>query len=64
MSSTGSVACLLRMNIQGVGDTTEAVGRILWRNSTREAVRWLMNGATITTPGKPGTPALPGEIAP
>jgi hypothetical protein len=67
MSSTGSVAFVSSgWNIQGVGDY-DGSGRagILWRNSTTEQVYvWLMNGATITSTGSPGTPAASWEIAP
>jgi hypothetical protein len=53
-------------NIEGVGDY-DGSGRagILWRNSTTEQVYiWLMNGATITSTGSPGTPDASWQIAP
>jgi hypothetical protein len=52
--------------IQGVGDY-DGSGRagILWRNtSTDQVYIWLMNGATISSTGSPGTPDSTWAIYP
>jgi hypothetical protein len=67
MSGGGSVSYVSSdWVIQGVGDY-DGSGRagILWRNtSSEQAYIWLMNGATITSQGSPGTPAAVWQIEP
>jgi hypothetical protein len=64
-SSSASVSYISPgWSVEGVGDY-DGSGRagILWRNSTTEQVYiWLMNGATLTSSGSPGTPPAAWQI--